>query len=216
MTKIKICGLTRKEDIACINALLPDYCGFVIDYPKSHRSLSPVQVRALVDGLDRAHVKAAGVFVNAPVGQVAELLNDGTLDMAQLHGDEDESYIAALRNLTDKPLLKAFTVNSLTALEKALKSSADHILLDAGKGSGKTFDWKILDNADASESSSVISELSEKEWFLAGGLNETNIASAIRKYRPYAVDLSSAVETERLKDPVKIERIIDIVRGIMQ
>jgi len=212
MTKIKICGLTRKEDITCINTLLPDYCGFVIDYPKSHRSLTPDQVRTLAGGLDRDHVKAVGVFVNAPVRLVSELLNDGPLDIAQLHGDEDESYMAVLRDLSDKPLIKVFTINSPGDLERAVKSSADHILLDAGKGSGQVFDWKILDNPDTGKNSSVLSALTAKEWFLAGGLNETNIASAISK----AVDLSSAVETDRMKDPVKIKRITDIVRGITQ
>lgn len=207
MTKIKICGLKRPEDIEIVNELKPDYCGFIIDFPKSHRSISPEQVKALTAKLDRSRIQVVGVFVNAPGKQVADLLNSGVIDMAQLHGDESEAYITRLRYMTDKKIIKAFRVKGDADLRLASVSGADHILLDAGQGSGNGFEWSLLDGAGW---------LKEKEWFLAGGLNEENISQAIRKYHPFAVDLSSSVETDKVKDREKVARIIELVRNISE
>ncbi len=205
MTKIKVCGLRRPEDIEIVNHCKPDYCGFVIDFPKSFRSCSPQQVRELVSGLDRDAVQAVGVFVDSPAGLVAELLNAGTIDIAQLHGNESEDYLAELRSLTAGEVMKAFRVTGPDIIKDAQESRADYILLDQGQGSGKVFDWSLLENAEL---------LQGRRWFLAGGLGPDNLESAVSRLRPYAVDLSSSVETGGIKDREKIKTVIDIVRGM--
>lgn len=198
-TKIKICGLRRMEDIQAVNEAKPDFCGFVIEVPGSFRSVTVSQAKELAAELDR-DIQAVGVFVNAPETLAAELLNQGIISMAQLHGQEDETYIRRLRKLTDRPLIKAFSVGSREDAEKALESSADYILLDQGKGgTGIPFDWSLL-------------PVVERPFFLAGGLGEDNLERAVRRFHPYAVDLSSGVETDMWKDPVKIKKAVDILR----
>ena len=189
-----------------VNRYQPDYCGFIIDFPKSHRSQTPDQVRALVKDLNRDLVTPVGVFVNEPVEIVAELLCDGTIAIAQLHGSEDEEYIRKLKGLTDKPIIKAFQVKNEETLALAAESSADLVLLDQGQGSGETFDWSIL-------TQDVAKKAMERDWILAGGLSASNIAMAIEKFHPYAVDLSSAVETDQFKDEEKVKEIIALVRA---
>lgn len=201
-TKIKICGLRRREDILAINEARPDYCGFIIEFPKSFRSVTADKVRELVKDLS-PEIKGVGVFVNAPVEFVSGLLNDGTLALAQLHGQEDEAYIRELKKLTDKPIIKAFSVKTSEDIEKALQSPADYILLDQGSGgTGMTFDWSLIPKI-------------ERSFFLAGGIGSENLEQAIREIRPYAVDLSSSVETDKWKDPEKIRNVVDIVRKYM-
>ena len=129
-TKIKICGLRRREDILAVNEAKPDYCGFIIEFPSSFRSVTADEVRELV---------------NAPMELVRTLLDDGTLALAQLHGQEDESYIRELKTYTDKLIIKAFSIKTAEDIEKALQSPADYILLDqGGGGTGKTFDWSLI------------------------------------------------------------------------
>ena len=201
-TKIKICGLRRREDILAVNEARPDYCGFIIEFPKSFRSVTADKVRELVKDLS-PEIKGVGVFVNAPVEFVSGLLNDGTLALAQLHGQEDEAYIRELKKLTDKPIIKAFSVKTSEDIEKALQSPADYILLDQGSGgTGMTFDWSLIPKI-------------ERPFFLAGGIGSENLEQAIREIRPYAVDLSSSVETDKWKDPKKIRNVVDIVRKYM-
>ena len=198
-TKIKICGLRRMEDVRAVNEAKPDFCGFIIEVPKSFRSVTADRVRELAAGLDR-DIQAAGVFVNAPETLAAELLNQGIISIAQLHGQEDEAYIRRLRKLTDRPLIKAFSVRTRKDAEKAMESTADYILLDQGSGgTGIPFDWSLL-------------PVIERPFFLAGGLGEDNLEAAVRRLHPYAVDLSSGVETDMWKDPVKIKKAVDIVR----
>ena len=198
-TKIKICGLRRREDIEAVNAAKPDFGGFIIGFPKSFRSVTADEVRSLVKEL-LPEIKPVGVFVNSPVNLVAELLNDDTLAMAQLHGSEDENYIRELRRYSDKPVIKAFSIKSNEDIEAALKSSADYILLDQGNGgTGKTFDW------------SLIPEI-KRPFFLAGGIGVENLEHAIESIDPFAVDLSSSVETDKYKDSEKIKRVVEIVR----
>ena len=199
-TKIKICGLRRMEDVQAVNEAKPDFCGFIIEVPKSFRSVTADQVKELAAGLDR-DIQAVGVFVNAPETLAAELLNQGIISMAQLHGQEDEAYIRRLRKLTDRPLIKAFSVRTRKDAEKAMESTADYILLDQGSGgTGIPFDWSLL-------------PVIERPFFLAGGLGEDNLETAVHRLHPYAVDLSSGVETDMWKDPVKIKKAVDIVRG---
>ena len=201
-TKIKICGLRRREDILAVNEARPDYCGFIIEFPKSFRSVTADKVRELVKDLS-PEIKGVGVFVNAPVEFVSGLMNDGTLALAQLHGQEDEAYIRELKKLTDKPIIKAFSVKTSEDIEKALQSPADYILLDQGSGgTGMTFDWSLIPKI-------------ERPFFLAGGIGAENLEQAIREIRPYAVDLSSSVETDKLKDSDKIRNVVDIVRKYM-
>ncbi len=199
-TKIKICGLRRMEDIQAVNEAKPDFCGFVIEVPGSFRSVTVSQAKELAAELDR-DIQAVGVFVNAPETLAAELLNQGIISMAQLHGQEDETYIRRLRKLTDRPLIKAFSVRTRKDAEKAMESTADYILLDQGSGgTGIPFDWSLL-------------PVIERPFFLAGGLGEDNLEIAVHRLHPYAVDLSSGVETDMWKDPVKIKKAVDIVRG---
>ena len=201
-TKIKICGLRRREDILAVNEAKPDYCGFIIKFPKSFRSITADKVRELVKDL-APEIQAVGVFVNAPVELVSGLLNEGTLALAQLHGQENEVYIRELKKFTDKPLIKAFSVKTREDIEKALQSPADYILLDQGSGgTGKVFDWSLIPKI-------------ERPFFLAGGIGAENLEQAIREIRPYAVDLSSSVETDKWKDPEKIRNVVDIVRKYM-
>ena len=200
-TKIKICGLRRRADILAVNEAKPDYCGFIIEFPSSFRSVTADEVRELVKELD-PEIRPVGVFVNAPMELVRTLLDDGTLALAQLHGQEDESYIRELKTYTDKLIIKAFSIKTTEDIEKALQSPADYILLDqGGGGTGKTFDW------------SLIPEI-QRPFFLAGGIGASNLGQAIREIHPYAVDLSSSVETEKRKDPMKIRQVVDIVREI--
>lgn len=199
MTKIKICGLSRPCDIAYVNEAKPDYCGFIINFPKSRRNVTPEQVRALRRDLAEG-IAPVGVFVDRPAEEIAELLNDGTLAAVQLHGHEDEAYLAALRKLTDGMIVQAFQVRTPDDVLRAEGSSADYILLDSGQGSGETFDWSLLCSV-------------RRPYFLAGGLTPDNIPDAAAQCRPYAVDLSSGVETDGLKDRKKILAAVAAVNG---
>ena len=120
-TKIKICGLRRREDILAVNEAKPDYCGFIVEYPKSRRSIDRATLRELVRGL-REEIVPVGVFVNAPKELVAELLEEGTIQIAQLHGQESQEYIQELKVLTEKPLIQAFSIKSKEDVERARES----------------------------------------------------------------------------------------------
>ena len=191
MTRIKICGLSRPCDVAFVNEARPDWCGFIIDFPRSHRSVTPREALALRRQLAPGIVPV-GVTVDQPVEAVAALLRSGAVDVAQLHGTEGESYLAALRTLAPgHPLWKAFTLRTPDDLSAALASGADMILLDSGKGTGQTFDWSLLRGV-------------ARPFLLAGGLTPENIPRAVRAVHPWGVDLSSGVETDRRKDRDKI------------
>ena len=198
MTRIKLCGLKRIEDIQTVNQLLPDYIGFVFAQ-KSKRYVSPAQAAELKSSLD-PEIASVGVFVNEKPEKVADLLNKDIIDLAQLHGSEDEAYIYRLRSLTYKPLIKAFRIKDKSNLEAAENCSADYILLDAGAGDGLTFDWSILQGFS-------------RPYFLAGGLDPSNVKSAIAKLSPYAVDVSSGIETNGFKDAAKMKAFAYAVRG---
>lgn len=197
-TQIKMCGLRRPEDIRAVNELKPDYIGFVF-FPGSRRYITPETANALKEMLDPG-IEAVGVFVDENPETVAELLADRTIDMAQLHGHEDEQYLARLRKLTDRPLIRAFRIRSAEDAMRAQDSSADRILLDAGAGDGKTFDWSWLRTVD-------------RPYFLAGGLNPENVARAVQELKPYAVDVSSGIETDGFKDIQKMRAFMQAVRA---
>lgn len=197
MTKIKLCGLKRECDIEAVNKLNPDFIGFVFA-EKSKRYVNPIEAAKLKEMLSK-DIKAVGVFVNESPEAVAELLNKGTIDMAQLHGSEDEEYISRLRSLTDKPLIKAIKVQSKADIEAADESSADYVLLDSGAGTGMTFNWQLIKGI-------------KRPYFLAGGLSPENVAEAVKTLNPYAVDVSSGIETDGLKDEAKMADFVSIVR----
>ena len=197
MTRIKMCGLRRPEDIEAAGELLPEYIGFVF-FPGSKRYVAPETARALKTGLNPG-IRTVGVFVDEKPETVAKLLSDGTIDIAQLHGSEDEAYLADLRNRTDKPLIRAFRVRGAEDALRAQASSADEILLDAGAGDGKTFDWSWLRQV-------------KRPYFLAGGLTPENAGRAVRELKPYAVDVSSGIETGGFKDIVKMRAFVRAVR----
>ena len=132
-TRIKICGLTRPEDIQAVNQAKPDFAGFIVEFPKSRRNVTVEQLKGLREELDDS-ILPVGVFVNAPVELPAQLLNEGTIALAQLHGQEDENYIRQLKTMTDQLLIKAFSIKTAGDIEKALQSPADYILLDQGGG----------------------------------------------------------------------------------
>lgn len=198
MTKIKFCGLRTLDDIYYANELFPEYVGFVFA-PKSKRYVTPAQAEKLRNALSKK-ILAVGVFVNENPAQVAELLNNGIIDAAQLHGKEDDDYIKNLRGLSSKPIIKAFQINyALQITHYELQSSADFILIDAGAGDGKTFDWTLIKNL-------------RREYFLAGGLNPDNVDDAIKLLNPFAVDVSSGIETDGRKDFGKMTAFIEAVR----
>lgn len=191
MTKIKICGLYRPCDVDAINEARPDWCGFIINFPKSHRNVTPEQVRALRQRLD-AQIVPVGVFVDQPVEVIAELLLHGVISVAQLHGHESADYIAALRAAAPGcEIWKALKIRSGEDLAAALESPADLVLLDSGQGSGQTFDWSLVSDVG-------------RPFLLAGGLTPENIPQAIAAVHPYGLDLSSGVETDKVKDRAKI------------
>lgn len=197
--KVKICGLSRPADIEAVNQYQPDYAGFIINFPKSHRNCTPEQVQALHAQLSDS-IPAVGVTVNQPLETVAALLEQGVIDIAQLHGQEDEAYICELKWRTRKPVWKAFRIRLADDLNAARASSADMILLDNGYGTGETFDWTLVRDIG-------------RPFILAGGLCESNISDAA-KMQPDAMDISSGVETNRVKDSEKIRTLIERIRSI--
>lgn len=202
MSKIKICGLTWDKDIEYVNELQPDYIGFV--FADSRRHVDDYTAKKLKSMLS-PRIKAAGVFVNDSAEHIAKLCREGTIDIVQLHGDEDEQFALNLKENIDCSIIRAVRVRNTDDIKKFYDYPCDYLLLDTFTdntygGSGKTFDRSLIPK-DC------------KEYFLAGGLNEKNLAEAISECRPYAVDLSSGVETDGFKDKEKIQRVIEIVRS---
>lgn len=198
MTKIKICGLKSEDDISYANELKPDYIGFVFLQGR-RRYVSPQKAASLRALLDPS-IQSVGVFVNEPIENVAALLQNQTIQIAQLHGQEDEAYAMNLKRLCGKPVIKAFIIKTKEDIQRALAYPADYLLLDNGLGSGEAFDWSFIQDID-------------RPFFLAGGLNSENVRQAISMTHPYAVDTSSGVETDDKKDYEKMKSFINTVRG---
>lgn len=199
MTKIKICGLTRTEDAVCMNALRPDYVGFIFA-PNRSRTVSHEQAARIRETLDHK-IPAVGVFVNASIDEIIALENAGIIQYVQLHGAEDDRYLAALRKRCRLPVIQAFRVESLDDIRRAERSPADEILLDNGAGgTGERFDWSLLRGV-------------RRAFFLAGGLTPENAAEAIAACGPAVLDVSSGVETNGKKDYEKCGRFVRAVRG---
>ncbi|MBR1597874.1 MAG: phosphoribosylanthranilate isomerase [Lachnospiraceae bacterium] len=199
MTRIKFCGLTRPCDIEVVNELKPDYIGFVF-WQKSKRYITRLEAKELKAMLSK-DIKAVGVFVDEDISRVTALLKDGIIDIVQLHGSEDEAYIKEVRKLTGKQIIKAFKVTPEADINKINESSADYVLLDAGMGDGKTFDWDLINNI-------------QRPYFLAGGLDCNNVSEAVSKLEPFAVDVSSGIETDGLKDPIKMREFMSLNNNI--
>lgn len=203
-TKIKICGLRRPEDIEYVNECLPDYAGFV--FAAGRRQVDADTAAKLRERLDN-RIQAAGVFVNEDVQHVAQLVNEKIIDIAQLHGDEDENYISALRNLLRRgKMIKAVRVKTPQDITDADKLHVDYLLFDkfcpdAYGGTGEAFDWGLITSVS-------------KPFFLAGGIGMKNVEEAIARVHPFAIDLSSGVETDGFKDRDKIIDIVNKVRAI--
>lgn len=197
MTKIKICGLRREQDIRYVNELMPDYIGFVFLKGKM-RYVTFEEAARLRSLLDPA-IPAVGVFVNEPAENVIRLLQSETIQIAQLHGQEDEAYAEELRRAGDHCIIRAFAVRSSEDIHRAFAFPAEYPLLDNGKGTGETFDWSLFQEQ-------------EKPFFLAGGLSPENVKEAIECFHPYAVDVSSGVETDGFKDYEKMKAFMDAVR----
>lgn len=198
--KIKLCGLTQESDIETANQLLPEYVGFVFA-KKSKRYLSFERAKEL-RLLLRPEIKAVGVFVREEPEVIASLLRSSVIDIAQLHGGEDAAYVTRLRSLTDRPLIQAFRVDRAEDMCAAQESRADCVLLDSGEGgTGVAFDWNNL-------------RTFSRPYFLAGGLNPVNVSRAVERLHPYAVDVSSGIETAGKKDPEKMRAFVRAVRGV--
>ena len=197
MTKIKLCGLSRPGDIEAANELRPEYVGFVFAQ-KSRRYITQEEAEKLKKLL-HPEIKAVGVFVNEKAENVAWLLNSGVIDIAQLHGSEDAEYIRQLRSLSDKPLIRACRIRTPEDLAEAEQNPADAVLLDSGAGTGKTFDWSLIRNIG-------------RPYFLAGGLDPENVEAAIKMLKPYAVDVSSGIESDGMKDQKKMRDFVSAVR----
>lgn len=202
MVKIKICGLKRLEDIEIVNEYQPEYIGFVFAHTK--RYVEKETARKLREALDPA-IQAVGVFVNEDISVIEELCRQNIIQLVQLHGDEDLSYIELLRKCIKQPIIKAVRVRSREQILEAEKLPVEYLLLDTYikgtyGGSGQSFD------------KSLIPEL-QKPYFLAGGLDDRNVGENIAYCASYGVDVSSAVETDGVKDRAKIKAFIEAARA---
>lgn len=202
MTKIKICGLKRKEDIDYVNLCKPDYVGFV--FAGTKRKITEEKAKEL-SSLVSPEIVKVGVFVNEEIEMIVRLLQDKIIDMVQLHGAEDEAYISSLREKMNRgKIIKAIPIASPESLQGNDQLDVDYLLFDTFSqkeygGTGQTFDWNLIQNI-------------HKPFFLAGGINNENVEQAIKQLHPYVVDVSSAVETDGLKDKEKIVEIVSRVK----
>jgi len=190
-TKLKICGLTREEDILMVNEIKPDFIGFV--FAKSRRQVDLKTALFLKSKLDK-NIKSVGVFVNEEIDYIVRAVNSKAIDIIQLHGDENNTYIENLKSLVPTPIIKAIKIKSDIRNGNDSYKASDFLLIDSGSGSGKTFDWSV-------------NIPSYKPLFIAGGIGLENIEEAYKHFKPYAFDLSSSVEVDGFKDFDKMKRI---------
>ena len=217
--KVKMCGISKVETIPAVVEAKPDYMGLV--FAPSKRQVTVEQAKILIEELHRGYakkygsdtehdkndtIKTVGVFVNETVDNLVTIANEANLDAVQLHGDEDEAFIQSLKERTNVEVWKAVQIRSAADAETWSDSSADMLLFDAYHkdergGTGEVFDWSCLDEF-------------ERPFMLAGGIDSTNVARAIRTVRPYGIDISSGIETDGVKDDEKIKAFTNIVRTI--
>ena len=214
MIHVKFCGIRRTEDIEAVNRLQPDFAGFV--FAKSKRQVTKGQAAALKELLDPG-IKTIAVLVNMPAEEAAALANSGIADMLQLHGDEDAAYITKLKTLTQVKIIKAIRLQGTETDNTLMKDAEqtdfylfDTFLADIYGGTGKTFSLSLLKGVQI-----------EKPFFLAGGLDAGNVPEVIRQVQEdarlfpyfYGVDVSGGIETDGVKDPIKMEAFIKAIRG---
>ena len=212
MTKVKICGLKTLADVEAVNRYLPDYIGFV--FANTKRYVTDEQALAMKQALDD-RIKAVGVFVDEPLAHVVSLCEKGIIDIAQLHGSESEEYIRELKQKTDTCVIKATRVQTPEQVSKVMSDEADYMLFDTYKkgemgGTGERFPLEILEKS--------LSDLAAqgrkiKPFFLAGGLDCENVTDVIGRTKCFAVDVSTGVETDGVKDEGKMKQFIENVRG---
>lgn len=203
--KVKLCGLRRPEDIGFINEFKPDYAGFILS-DGFKRSVGYEQFLELENMLEKS-VKRVGVFVNEPLKSIKEKYAD-KLDVIQLHGDENKSYLQALKNVVNCNIWKAVRVKDISDIENADRYGADMLLLDAFSpdsygGTGKTADYSVINKAVFST-----------PFMLAGGLDCDNVENAVRAVLPDGIDVSGGIETDGFKDRDKIRKFMKIVRSV--
>ena len=210
--KVKMCGISKVETIPAVVEAKPDYMGLV--FAPSKRQVTVEQAKILIEELhkqcinhyDIKVVKTVGVFVNETLDNLVRIADTANLDAVQLHGDEDEAFIQSLKERTNVEVWKAVQIRSAADAEAWIDSRADMLLFDAYHkdergGTGEVFDWSCLDEF-------------ERPFMLAGGIDSTNVARAIRTVRPYGIDISSGIETDGVKDDEKIKAFTNIVRTI--
>lgn len=223
--KVKMCGISKIETIPVVIEANPDYMGLV--FAPSKRQVTVDQAKTLVEELHKQYanrynrdaeqysnqtlihqefIKTVGIFVNETLDNLVTIATEVNLDAVQLHGDEDEAFIQSLKERTNVEVWKAVQIRSAADAEAWIDSSADMLLFDAYHkdergGTGEVFDWSSLDEF-------------ERPFMLAGGIDSTNVARAIRTVRPYGIDISSGIETEGVKDDEKIKAFTNIVRTI--
>ena len=202
-TQIKICGIRRREDCIYINEAMPDYAGFVF-WDRSFRNVDKPHAYELRELIDK-RIQTVGVFVNEAPKLIASIVEEGIISVVQLHGAESPEYIDNIRQSLPKGIRiwKAYKIRSTEDIEEALKSNADRILLDNGYGTGQCFDQSLLNDE----------RLKVRGFILAGGMTPENIPEAISRYAPDMIDISSGVETDRLKDREKIIHAVQTVRN---
>ena len=205
MVKVKICGIKNLQDVQAVNKHKPDFAGFVF-YPLSKRYVSLIVARRLKAALNR-HIKTVGVFVNAPVEEIAAAAELGIIDLVQLHGDEGNAYIAELKKICKLPIIKAVRVQDESDIKRADYYNCDYLLFDtysqsAYGGTGRQFNTQLLKGVKI-----------HKPYFIAGGLNAENVRRAIKGLKPFAADVSGGVETDGGKDAAKIKAFIKQVKG---
>ena len=200
MAKVKICGISHDVEIGIMNELMPDYVGFNF-CSKSKRFIAPEHAGLLRSKLKKG-IKSVGVFENAKLDQVALTVETAGLDMVQLRGHETGEYIAVLREYIKCPIIRAFRVSTSMEAERAMYTTADYVMLDSGTGSGTKFDWGMIGSSK------------RRPYFLKGGLNPDNIQQALElSPQPYALDVSTGVESGSLKDYRKVMKFLQAVRS---
>ncbi len=196
MTKIKICGLTSVGEAAAANAARPDFVGVVFD---CGRHFVSDETAAAIRRKLSSDIPLVGVFANDDPRHIIDLVRAGTIQYVQLHGEEPESYLLALKKEISVPFIRVISVKTGEEVAAAGETAAEFLLLDNGRGgTGRAFDWTRI-------------PFVSKPWFLAGGIGLSNIEEAL-SYHPYAVDISTGAETDGRKDPEKMRRLVEIVR----
>jgi phosphoribosylanthranilate isomerase len=213
MQKIKLCGMMKPCDIEYANRIKPDFVGFI--FANTRRKISAAQAKQFREALD-AEIPAVGVFVNEDISVITSLVQNGCIDMIQLHGEEDADYIRRLREICDVPVIKAVKVQMVEQIRQAAALPVDYLLLDTYRkgvlgGTGEAFDWELLREAKIAAGDTAEGELFGKPYFLAGGLHAGNLREAAA-LGSYGLDVSSGIETDGSKDFTKMVEVMELVR----